>query len=246
VVLLVAFVLRQRRAKHPLLPLRVVQDRGRGGSYLAMLIAGVGMFGVFLFLTYYLQQTLGFTPIQTGLAFLPMTGVVMISATVSTAKLLPRFGPRRLVTLGMASSAIGMVLLTGIGVDSSYATHVLPALLVLGGGLGLIFAPAMNTATLGVESHDAGVASALVNTMQQVGGSLGTALLSTLAASATTAYASGRVPSPDVLAHAAVHGYTVAFWVSAGVFALGAVLCGWLLPKGVVEVDPQAEPVLAH
>jgi hypothetical protein len=123
---------------------------------------------------------------------------------------------------------------------------VLPSLLVLGGGLGLIFAPAMNTATAGVAAHDAGVASAFVNTMQQVGGSLGTALLSTLAASATTAFASGRVPTPDVLANAAVHGYTVAFWVSAAIFALGALVCGSLLPKGAVEVDPQAEPVLAH
>jgi predicted MFS family arabinose efflux permease len=246
VLLLVAFVLRQQRAVHPLLPLRVVLDRSRGGSYLAMLIAGVGMFGVFLFLTYYLQQTLGFTPIQTGLAFLPMTGMVMISATTATAVLLPRFGPRVLVTLGMGSSAVGMALLTRIGVDTAFASAVLPSLLILGVGLGLVFAPAMNTATAGVAAQDAGVASAFVNTMQQVGGSLGTALLSTLAASATTAYVSARQPSPDVLAHAAVHGYTVAFWISAAIFAVGALVCGSLLPKGAVEVDPQAEPALAH
>src|SRR5919201_4877293 len=116
-----------------------------------MFIARVGMFGVFLFLTYYLQQTLGFSPIKTGLAFLPMTGVVMVSATTATAALLPRFGPRPLVTLGMAISSLGMVLLTRIGVDTSYASHVLPSLLILGLGLGLIFAPAMNTATAGVD-----------------------------------------------------------------------------------------------
>jgi EmrB/QacA subfamily drug resistance transporter len=246
VVLLVSFVQLQRRVEHPLLPLRVIVDRNRAGSYLAMLIAGVGMFGVFLFLTYYLQRTLGFSPIKTGLAFLPMTGVVMISATVSTAALLPRFGPRRLVTIGMAVSSLGMVLLTRIGVDSAYAADVLPSLLILGAGLGLIFAPAMNTATFGVAPQDAGVASALVNTMQQVGGSLGTALLSTLAATAASSHAQARQPSADVLAHAAVHGYTVAFWVSAGIFALGVAVCGSLFPKAVAEVDPNAEPVLAH
>jgi EmrB/QacA subfamily drug resistance transporter len=246
VVLLVSFVLIQRRVEHPLLPLRVVQDRNRAGSYLAMFIAGVGMFGVFLFLTYYLQQTLGFTPIQTGLAFLPMTGVVMISATASTAALLPRFGPRRLVTIGMALSAVAMALLTRIGVDSSYATVVLPPLLLMGAGLGLVFAPAMSTATFGIDPQDAGVGSALVNTMQQVGGSLGTALLSTLAASATSAYISARQPSAEVLAHAAVHGYTVAFWISAGIFLLGAVICSSLLPRRAAAVDPNAEPVLVH
>jgi EmrB/QacA subfamily drug resistance transporter len=246
VVMLVSFVLVERRSEHPLLPLRVVLDRSRGGSYLAMGIAGIGMFGVFLFLTYYLQQTLGFSPIKTGLAFLPMTGVVIVSATAATAALLPRFGPRPLVALGMALSSAGMMLLTGIGVDTSYASHVLPSLLLLGVGLGLIFAPGMSTATLGVEAADAGVASALVNTMQQVGGSLGTALLSTLAASATSTYLATRQPNPAVLAAGAVHGYTVAFWVSAGIFALGAVLAAALLPRGVVEVDPNAEPVLAH
>jgi hypothetical protein len=139
-----------------------------------------------------------------------------------------------------------MLLLTRIGVDSAYASHVLPSLLILGLGLGLIFAPAMSTATLGVDAKDAGVASAFVNTMQQVGGSLGTALLSTLAASATSSYIATRQAGPEAVAHAAVHGYTVAFWVSAGIFALGAVLTAALLPRGVVEVDPNAEPVLAH
>ena len=246
VVMLASFVLVQQRAEHPLLPLRVVADRARGGSYLAMGIAGIGMFGVFLFLTYYMQQTLGFSPIQSGLAFLPMTAVIVLSATASTAALLPRLGPRPLVTLGMALAAVGMVLLTRIGVHTAYASHVLPSLLVMGVGLGLVFAPGMSTATLGVAPGDAGVASALVNTMQQVGGSLGTALLSTLAATATSSYVAGRLPSQSVLAAASVHGYTVAFWVSAGIFGLGAMLSALLLPRGVVEVDPSAEPALAH
>ncbi len=225
---------------------RIVLDPRRGASYLAMLITGIGMFGVFLFLTYYLQLTLGFSPVQTGLAFLPMTGAVVITSTASTVALLPRIGPRPLVTLGMGLSALGMILLTRLGVDSTYTPQVLVPLLIIGAGLGLTFAPAMSTATLGVDRKDAGVASALVNTMQQVGGSLGTALLSTLAASATTSYLHGKAPTPDVISHATVHGYTVAFWIAAGVFALGAVVCSALFPRGVVEVDPNAEPVLAH
>src|SRR5213076_371376 len=131
----------------------------------------------------------------------------------------PRVGPRLPMTLGMLIAAGGMVMLTGVGVQSTYAASVLPALLVIGAGIGLVMAPAMNTATLGVESTDAGVASATVNTMQQVGGSVGTALLSTLASTATASFVAGRQPSPGVLEQAAVHGYTTAFWWSAAIFA---------------------------
>ena len=245
-VLLALFVAIESRVAHPLLPLRVVLDRGRGGAYTAVAIVGAGMFGVFLFLTYYLQQTLGFSPILTGLAFLPMMATVMATATTTTSLVLPRTGPRPLVTTGMLLASGAMILLTQIGVDSSYATHVLPALLLMGVGLGLTMAPAMATATLGVGPGDAGVASAMVNTSQQVGGSVGTALLSTLAASATASFAAARHPSPDVLAQAAVHGYTTAFWWSATIFAAGAVISALLLRSGVPEIDPAAEPVLAH
>lgn len=251
-VLLTAFVLIERRVAHPLLPLRVVLDRARGGAYVAMAIAGIGMFGVFLFLTYYLQTTLGFTPVQTGLAFLPMMGAVMLTATTATAVLLSRVGARPLVTLGMLLAAGAMVFLTGVGVDTAYASHVLPSLLAMGVGMGLIFAPAMNTATLGVDAGDAGVASAMVNTAQQVGGSIGTALLSTVAATAAANAANGS-QDPLVLAEAAVHSYTTAFWWSAGVFALGAVIAFTVLPGGKrtareIEEDAErlGEPVLAH
>jgi EmrB/QacA subfamily drug resistance transporter len=246
VALLAAFVAIQRRAEHPLLPLRVVLDRNRGGSYLAVGIVGAGMFGVFLFLTYYLQQTLGFSPIKTGLAFLPMIGMVMATATTATTRLLPRTGPRPLLTLGMALAAVGMVLLAQLGVDSTYAAHVLPGLLVSGAGLGLVMAPAMNTATLGVDAADAGVASATVNTMQQIGGSMGTALLSTLASSAATSFVMGKAPSASLAADAAVHGYTTAFWWSAAIFAVGAIVCGLLLRGGAPRYEPTAEPVLVH
>jgi EmrB/QacA subfamily drug resistance transporter len=244
--LLALFVWLERRAEHPLLPLRVLADRNRGGSYISIGLAAVSMFGAFLFLTYYLQQNLGYSPIMTGVAFLPMTLTVMASATIVNTKLASRFGPRPLVTLGMALGAGAMVYLTGIGIHASYATDVLPTLVALGVGLGLVFAPAMNTGTLGVEPHDAGVASATVNTSQQVGGAIGTALLSTLATSATTSYLAGARPSAAMIAHATVHGYTTAFGWSAALFALGAVLAAVVFRPGAPRTAEAAETVFAH
>jgi MFS family permease len=185
-VLLVTFVLLQSHGKHPLLPLRILMDRNRGGSLLAIGVVGSGMFGVFLFLTYYLQSTLGFSPVKTGLAFLPMMAMIVTSATLMSTRILPRMGPRPLIPTGMVMAGISMLFLTRVGVHTGYAGHVLPALLVIGVGMGMVFVPAMATATGDVRPEDAGVASALVNTMQQVGGSVGVALLSTLSATAAT------------------------------------------------------------
>jgi EmrB/QacA subfamily drug resistance transporter len=252
VVLLAVFVVIEQRTAHPLLPLRVVLDRDRGGSYAAMGLSAIAMFGVFLFLTYYLQQNLGFTPIKTGLAFLPMTFTIMFSATLSQTQLMPRVGARPLVGAGLTLGAVAMLFLTGIGVDSSYATHVLPGLIIMGLGLGMVFAPAMSSATAGVEASDAGVASAMVNTMQQIGGSIGTALLSTLAASATTSALADAAAAPtnaaaaQAAAQAAVHGYTTAFYWSAAIFAVAAVVCTALLRSGVHEPTHVGEPVIAH
>ncbi|MGF7235449.1 MAG: MFS transporter [Frankia sp.] len=232
VVLLAAFVVLQTRVAHPLLPMRVLLDRNRAGAYLTVFMAGIGMFGIFLFLTYYLQQNLGFSPIISGAAFLPMIGAVMITGTSGTTVLLPRFGPRRLISLGMFTAAGGMFWLTNLTVHSTYATDVLPALVIIGLGLGLSMAPSMATATGGVEPRDAGVASATVNTAQQVGGSIGTALLSTIAATATTHYLTGKTPTPDTLAHAAIHSYTTAFTWAAAIFAAGAIICGLLIRPG--------------
>ena len=201
-----------------------------------------GMFGVFLFLTYYLQQNLEFSPIQAGFAFLPMTFSIVIAATSASTKLLPKLGPRPLIAGGMMLAAVGLVMLTSIGVDTAYVTHVLPGILVIGAGMGMVFASAMATATFGVEPGDAGVASAMVNTMQQVGGSIGTALLSTMAASAVTSQLAAAAGRPDaaLAAQAAVHGYTTAFWWAAGIFAVGAVICGALLTRRSVEVAQRA------
>jgi predicted MFS family arabinose efflux permease len=235
----------ERRVAHPLLPLRIVTDRNRGGSLLAMLTAAIGMFGVFLFLTYYLQQTLGYSPVKTGFAFLPMVGAIIATSTTSSTVLLPRLGPRPLIPTGMLLSTVGMVLLAQLGTHSTYSAHILPSLLVLGVGLGLVFAPAFNTATLGVDEGDAGVASATVNTAQQVGGSLGTALLNTVATTATTSFLAGKAATPVLVADAAVHGYTTAFWWAAAIFAAGAVICGLLLRPGAPRLQPAIAPVPA-
>ena len=242
--LLVAFVAIQRRVAQPLLPLRVVLDRNRGGSYLAVGIVGVGIYGAFFFLSFYLQQTRGFSPVETGFAFLPMIGAVIATATTTSTLVLPRTGPRPLVAVGMALAAAGSVVLAQLDVGSSYAGHVLPALLLLGAGLGLVMSTSMNTATLGVRATDAGVASATVNTMQQIGGSLGTALLSTLSAAATTTSLADRRPTPALVAQATVHGYTTAFWWAAAIFATGGIVCGLLLRSGAPQSAPEAGAAL--
>jgi EmrB/QacA subfamily drug resistance transporter len=245
VVLLAAFIVIERRVAHPLLPLRIVADRNRGGSLLAMLTAAIGMFGVFLFLTYYLQQTLGYSPVKTGFAFLPMVGAIIATSTTSSTVLLPRLGPRLLIPTGMLLSAVGMVLLAQLSAHSTYAVHILPGLLVIGVGLGLVFAPAFNTATLGVDRGDAGVASAAVNTAQQVGGSLGTALLNTVATTATATFLVGKAASPGVVTSATVHGYVTAFWWAAAIFAAGSVICGLLLRPGAPSLNPAVQPIAA-
>ncbi|MEV4422240.1 MFS transporter [Patulibacter sp. NPDC049589] len=250
VVLIVSFVFIQLRVKNPLLPMRVVLDRNRGGSYLAFGIVSTGMFGVFLFLTYYLQRTLGFSPVETGLAFLAMNFAIMISIGICSQILLPRFGPRPLVAGGMALAAIAMAIFAQLEVTSGYATGVLPGLLVMGIGMGGVFSAAMASATLGVDPKDAGVASAMVNTTQQVGGSIGTALLSTLFASAVTGFAKDngdRFRGEELALQASMHGYVTAFWIASGILAFGAVVTGLLLRSGAAPVpEPGAEPILAH
>ncbi|CAM5539188.1 MFS transporter [Streptomyces aurantiogriseus] len=244
-VLLAAFTWWQTRAAHPLLPLRVLLDRNRGASFISVLIIGAGMFGVFLFLTYYLQQSLGYTPIKTGLAFLPMVAGLMLTSTLASTVLVPRLGPKPVVPLGMGLAAAGMIWLTTLDLHSSYATDILPPLVVAGLGLGLVMAPAMSLATAGVSAEDSGVASAAVNTMQQVGGSLGTALLNTLSTSAATDYLVGKNPKdPAVLANAGLEAYSTAYWWSAAFFAAGLVISVILYRRGVPATDPDAAPVV--
>jgi EmrB/QacA subfamily drug resistance transporter len=248
--LLVLFILWQRRSSHPLLPLRLLLNRTRAGSLAALFITSIGIFGVFLFLAYYLQSTLGFSPMRSGLAFLPLVAAISFSAFIASARLLAKVGPRPLVPVGMILSTMGMVLFTRLPATSDYAGHVLPGLIVTGLGLGLIFAPAMASATAWIEARDAGAASALVNTTQQVGGSVGTALLNTIAVSVTlrAVRALPVLNTPSGARYyatvATLHGYTVAFWWAAGFFAFGAVVTYFVLESGVPELEGELVPLI--
>ncbi|HEY6313608.1 MAG TPA: MFS transporter [Streptosporangiaceae bacterium] len=240
IVLLAAFVIAERRVAYPLLPLRVVLDRNRGGAYSAMLLASIGLFSVFLFLTYYLETIQGYSPVRTGLAFLPLTVTLLVSAGVSNTVLLPRVSPRLLVPAGLLLAAAGMALMTKIGLHSSYASPVLPSLLLIGLGLGMVFAPCYSLGTSGVTDDDAGVASATINVSQQIGASIGTALLNSIAtgaaASFITAHATGAAPSRVLLAQAAVHSYTIAFWAGAAILTAAALALAPLLRPGLAEL----------
>jgi hypothetical protein len=237
-VLLVAFAAWQARSPSPLLPLQVIADRNRGAANLAILIVGASMFGLFLFLTYYLQTIRGYSPVITGLAFLPATGMVMIMALICNIVLMPRIGPKPLVGLGMLIAAAGMVWLTRIGVHSGYPDTVLGPLMVAGAGIGMSLPASMNAGTFGVARTDAGVASATLNVGQQLGGSIGTALLNTIATGAAAAYAASHLSAASsagraaLQAAAAVHGYTTGFWWTAAFFAAGAIICGSVMRPG--------------
>ncbi|QNE47109.1 MFS transporter [Glaciihabitans sp. INWT7] len=254
--LLIAFVLWQRRAAHPLLPLSIVLDRNRGAAYSSVLIAGIGMFGVFLFVTYYLQKTLNYTPVQAGLSFLPMIAMLILAAQLGTNLFVPRFGPKIMVPFGMTLGVVAMVMLTRLDLQSAYASEVLPPLMIMGFAMGSIMPASMQTATLGVDRKFAGVASAMVNTSQQVGGSIGTALLNTLAAATATSYLASHVPTTArVAAEAAVHSYATAYWAGAAFFAFGALLSALLFRRrgdGISLTNPNGtaiadrEPVTAH
>jgi EmrB/QacA subfamily drug resistance transporter len=245
VVLLTAFAVWQGHASHPLLPPRVVLDRNRGAAYLAILIVGAGLFGIFLFLTYYMQISLAYSPVISGVAFLPMVACVAVAANVSNIVLLPRIGPKPIVVVAFLLLTGGQIWLTRIGVHGDYVADILGPLIVTGTGMGLLFSTAINTGTYGVDPQDAGVASASVNTGQQLGGSIGTSLLNTVAASATTAYITSHLASlharptsavlHQVQAAAFVHGYTTVFWWCTGLFAAGAVICGTLMRRGPLQ-----------
>jgi EmrB/QacA subfamily drug resistance transporter len=248
VALLAAFAAWQRRAAHPLLPPRVVLDRNRGGAYLSMFIASVGLFGIFLYLTYYLQQTLGYSPLVTGVAFLPLSGGLIVASNLSTIVLMPRFGPKLLVASGMLAASGGAAWLALLGPHTGYAAGVLGPIILAGIGLGLVIAPVINTGTFGVAPQDAGEASATVTVGQQLGASVGTALLSTLFAAAVTSYLTAHLAAARLIGRQALtglalaHGYDTTFWWTAGIFAAGAAIGGALLRPGpLVPRGPQSQ-----
>jgi EmrB/QacA subfamily drug resistance transporter len=247
--LLAGFVLTELRAPHPLLPLHIVWDRARGGAYATIALAGSAVFAVFLFLTYYMQQDLGFSPLKTGVAFLPMSVMIVLTATTVQTRVLARTGARPIVIGGMTLGIIAMTLFTHLTPHGSYAGEVLPGVILTGIGMGMIFAPAFSTATLGVRRADAGIASAMVNTSQQVGGSVGTALLSTIFASAAASFASTHAHAANLAAASAIHGYTTAFEWAAALFGVGLLVALVILPSGrtrtrVAEAQAPAELAL--
>src|SRR6516225_9886796 len=236
--LLAAFAFWQTRAPSPLLPPRIVLDRNRGGAYASMLIASAGMFGVFLFLAYYLQQTLAYSPVVTGVAILPVAGGIAVAANLSTIVLMPRVGPRPLVAPGMLIAAGAMTWFAQLGPHTAYADGVLGPVILTGIGLGLVIAPSINTGTFGVAPQDAGVASATVTVGQQLGASIGTSLLNTIFASAVASYITANIASarvigrPALIALGLAHGYDTAFWWTAGILAGGAIVAAVLFRSG--------------
>jgi EmrB/QacA subfamily drug resistance transporter len=249
VALLALFAVWQFRAASPLLPPRLVLDRNRAGANLAVLTAGAGIFGIFLFLIYYLQQTLGYSPVISGVAFLPLITALVVAANLSNVVLLPRLGPKPLVTAGMLLAAASLVWLTRIGPHSGYAVSVLGPLLVAGLGFGFTIAPSMNTGTFAVAPQDAGAASATLSTGQQIGGSIGTSLLNTIFAGAVARYLASHLspatlirghPAPALTEMSLIHGYTTGFWVAAAIFGAGAVICGAMLRSGPLRAPGSA------
>ncbi|HEX6654598.1 MAG TPA: MFS transporter, partial [Candidatus Limnocylindria bacterium] len=242
VALLVAFVVVEARTANPLLPLRIALDRNRGGSYLSFLLVASGLFAMFLFLTFYFQAVLGYSPLRAGFAFLPFSAGIVVTAGV-VSQILPRLGPKPLMVGGLAMATVAMIYLLQITPSTSYVTHVLPAEIVMSVGLAAVFIPASNTALVGVAPHDAGVASALLNTTQQVGGSLGTALLNTLYTSAVAGYLAthagtggNRGTAGDLRGQqdALVHGYHVAFFWGAILLAAALVVVIVFVSAGIV------------
>jgi EmrB/QacA subfamily drug resistance transporter len=244
VVLLGVFSLIERRSQNPLLPLRVLTDRNRGGAFLSSLLVGIALFATFLFLTYYFQQILGYSALKAGFAFLPFSAGIVGGATLSS-QLLPRIGPRPLMGAGFLLAATGLAVFTQVGPHSSYLLHIMPAELMVSLGMGTAFVPLSSTALIGVDPSDAGVASALVNTTQQTGGSLGVSLLNTVAASATTGYLAAHHGGRSVIAAAAVHGYTTAFSISALLLASAAAVALILLRAEPHDIPNQLDLIPA-
>jgi len=230
VALLALFVVVETRSKNPLLPMRILLQRTRGGAYLASTLIGAGFIGAVFFVSLYFQIVLGYTPLQSGLHSLPLSVGVVLAAGIASG-LLPRIGPKPIMAFGGIVAAIGMILLTRIGVDTGYWSHVAPAMVILGFGLGCTFVPLGNIALVGVDPHDAGAASAVVNASQQVGGSLGTALLNTVAITAASSYFAAHPPAgrdpgaaKAALGESMVHGYVTAFWWGSALLVVAAVV----------------------
>lgn len=244
VLLLIVFVLVESRVSNPLLPLRVITDPNRGGAYLSSALAMAANFTQFLFLTYYMQNVLGFTPLLTGVAFLPLVICLIIGTTQLGTRLVTRVSPRWLMSGGYLVGAVGMLWLSRIAPANDYLTVVLPASIVMGLGIGAAFMCSMVLATTGVAGQDTGVASALVNTSQQIGGAVGTALMSTIAAGATAAFLTSNTTASAT--DSAVHGYATAFVWATGLLILAAILAFTLVRSRGPQSPGTETPVVDH
>ena len=248
VLLVAAFVVVELRSRNPLLPMRIVLDRNRGGAYLTSTLVGAGLIGAFFFLSLYFQQVLGYQPVHAGLASLPTTLGVLLSAGAASAAA-PRIGPRPLMVLGGLLAAGGLATLSFLDVDSGFWALAFPGQLLLGLGLGFTFVPLSNLALVGAGEHDAGAASAMLNATQQVGASIGTALLATLSVGAITEYVTGVATSggdptdPAVGLQAQVEGYTTAFSWAAGLLVLGALVSAVLIRATKEDLPAEGTPV---
>ncbi len=235
-LLLAIFLFIETRTSHPLLPLRILANRNRGGAYLASFFVGIGLFAMFLFLTYFFQAVLGYTPLQSGLLFLPFSAGVILSAGLAS-QLLPRFGPRWVTGAGFLLAIVGMVLLTTMSPSSAYVSGILPSLVIISLGMGLVFVPLSAVSLFAIGNHDAGVASAVLNTSQQIGGSIGIAFLNTVAASATTAYIVANNlegPTPEAL----VEGFTRGFAWGAAILVVAGLI--WIVLVNMSKKDMAA------
>lgn len=248
IALLAAFFVIESRTSHPLLPMNILLNRNRGASYLTSFIVGAGLFGMFLFLAYFFQGILQYSPIKAGLLFLPFSVGVGISAGIAS-QALPRFGPRYVSFTGLIMATGGMLLLTQLEPTSAYVSDILPALMVLSLGMGLVFVPISATALFGVSNHDAGVASAVLNTAQQIGGALGTAFLNTIAVTATANYFADNMIDPADPANAGAmpvaltEGFTTAFTWSAGFMILGALIWVFMINANKDTLGANDAPV---
>jgi EmrB/QacA subfamily drug resistance transporter len=248
-VLLLAFLASQRRAAYPLMPLHVVGERSRGAGLLVLFLATMAVFSMFLFLTYYFQGVLQYSPVKTGIAFLPLPIAVVISASIVQGRLVSRLPSRAFIGFGLLLCTAGMFLLTQIGVDTHYYTWTLGGLALVGLGIGSATVVGLDMSSVGVAPEDVGVAGSLANVAQQIGPAIGIAVLSTVAATATTHYVTGHTALDNLAGHATVHGFTVAFWYATAIFAAAAVICTTLVRPGTrtgATSDPMELEALAN
>ncbi len=246
-VLLGGFIATEQRAASPLMPLRLFRNKSLAGANVVGLMLGASIFSMFFLLTLYMQQVLGYSPLRTGIGYLLVASVIVVSAAASQA-LVTKIGVRTVLATGMGLTVVGLLYFSQISVGGSYVGDLAPGFILTGVGLGFSFVPVTIASLVGVEMNDAGVASGIINTSQQIGGALGTAILSTVAFTRVTDYLTSHAAAPDLLLRADVDGFSVAFLVGAGLAALGFLATLTMVPGGVAPeqvAEEATEPVTA-